>query len=481
MTVILGGPTGRLRAAPVLLLVAAVGAAVVLVAPGGWAAADPAPTATASTRAVPASAWSEGPRTALRRLSTSPATVKARSTTRSRTSPSLRSRPVASALAVGSTVQAWGRLRTNQGRRVVGLRLTEYVGGRAVQTRSDAARVGAGRWFRAATSLRVSHPDSQVRLKVFVRGVTRRAAVVASGVTVRVLPVEPTPTPTTPTEPEPSQPSQPTPTEPSPSDPVQPAGTCGTYVPSRAGTPVLDENFDGSSLDPTRWRVRDKTYLNHDAAWITKDNVSVAGGMLSIAGRYIGDSAPAYSAPNGTTVKSRRWTTGYVDTIGRLSQKYGYFEARIRSPHAGERTRGLWPAFWLRGDGVAGEIDVFEGYGTTTADKAKYAPEEHAEWTAWEDTMAGSAKGRAHGRTRLTDPAGWHTYGVRWDPGCLEYFVDGRSVGVTRASFLAGPTFDGPFHVRINLQIGNSYWGWPDPAQTVTSSRLDVDWVRIYR
>ena len=63
------------------------------------------------------------------------------------------------------------------------------------------------------------------------------------------------------------------------------------------------------------------------------------------------------------TASPATYTSARLKTLGRFSQRYGRFEARIRLPGG----QGIWPAFWMLGDDIesarwpaCGEIDVME-------------------------------------------------------------------------------------------------------------------------
>jgi hypothetical protein len=104
--------------------------------------------------------------------------------------------------------------------------------------------------------------------------------------------------------------------------------------------------------------------------------------------------------------------------------------------------------------------------------------------------MTGIEKLNTHGRANVgTDKIwqGWHTFGVNWSPGCMRYLYDGRTVGLvdfdapTTKPYFRGPTFDDTFHIRLNMQVGSSYWGWSDPLHTRPEFHYKVDWVRVHQ
>jgi beta-glucanase (GH16 family) len=249
------------------------------------------------------------------------------------------------------------------------------------------------------------------------------------------------------------------------------------------GEPTWSEEFDGAGrgragLDPQRWTVRDATTLSFDQARIRADNVSVADGTLRITARD-----DAAGDPSGL----RPVTTGYVDTIGHFSQRYGRWEVRARLPVAPGESRGLWPAFWLRADDLPGEIDVVEAWGTPAARPRDDMASQYA-WTVHEDTNAPRGYRRVGGWGSAAGPLAddFHVFAVDWVPGCLRFSLDGRTTGhvdLDREPRLAA-ALDDEMNIRLNLQVGGRYWGRLDPEQpgsTRLPATLEVDHVRVYR
>jgi beta-glucanase (GH16 family) len=380
--------------------------------------------------------------------------------------------------AAGSTVKATARLRTSQPHRRLTLRIQEIKGGKVVASRAKTVKPSSRGWRQVAVSLRTTRPGSRIRLLVQAKNIKgthrlRLAALKVTATTAATARVAAAPC-----------------EQIDYSDPTQ-------------GVRTFTENFDGTQIDRSTWRVRDNTYLNQDQAWITKDAVSVHDGYLDITGRQL-PAADWRDNPNALYLRNviRDYSTGYIDTIDsagygnaagdRFGQKYGHFEIRAWVPSESTMSRGIWPAFWLRADHQAGEIDPMESYGGPTI--RTFDPSSSYEWNSWGDTAQGSqtgivkqmTQGRADvGKDKIWQ--GWHTFGVNWSPGCLRYLYDGRTVGLvdfsapTTKSYFRGPTFDDTFHIRLNMQIGSNYWGWADPAHTRPAFSYKVDWVRVYQ
>ena len=112
---------------------------------------------------------------------------------------------------------------------------------------------------------------------------------------------------------------------------------------------------NGSSVDSSKWVLETGGggWGNNELEYYTKrpENVYLKDGNLIIKA-----VKEKYTGPDGVT---RPYTSARLKTLGKFSQAYGRFEARIKIP----RGQGIWPAFWMLGDDIekigwptAGEI-----------------------------------------------------------------------------------------------------------------------------
>ena len=184
--------------------------------------------------------------------------------------------------------------------------------------------------------------------------------------------------------------------------------------------------------------------------------------------------------PLGTTYTSAR-----LKTQGQFSFMYGRIEARIKLPES----QAMWPAFWLLGNNIAtlswpacGELDVMEHIdGSNPPPYAGGTPAGH-DWV--QSSIHGT---NLNGGTPFTETgfsaAAWHTYGMIWTKGQIQFYVDDpSSVYETFTSTSQGGTwpFDqGPQFVILNLAVGGSWPGNVD-GTTVFPGDMQVDYVRIY-
>ncbi|HEY5784397.1 MAG TPA: glycoside hydrolase family 16 protein [Microlunatus sp.] len=245
--------------------------------------------------------------------------------------------------------------------------------------------------------------------------------------------------------------------------------TDSTPPSSGASRVVLDENFDGDTLNSSRWNTChwwDKggctIASNNELEWYRPEQVSVDGGSLRLT------AAPnRYDASDGNTYDftSGMVTTGPTpdDDDAKVAITYGTVEARFKAP-AG---RGLWPAIWLLPASKESrpEIDLLEMIGQ---DPSELILHFHPE-----DRDADSPSKRV----RVADPdlAGdWHTVGLVWTPGKLVYTLDGEPVWTVTGDQVPSE----PMYLVMNLAVGGAYPGPPD-SSTPFPATFEIDYVRM--
>lgn len=254
------------------------------------------------------------------------------------------------------------------------------------------------------------------------------------------------------------------------------------------GNPAFSDDFDDASLP--KWNVRDNWRLNQDKAVTSKQNVEVSDGRLTIRTKRL--------AKADVRDASRRYSSGYLDTVGKFSQKYGRFEVRAKLPTVKNNSRGVWPAFWLRpdgGQGNEGEIDVFEAYGTPDQGNADVDPYGRSEATAhvYQPSRHGGLQA-PEGRKKKNawtpqsinlNDGKFHTWAAEWTPGRIAFFIDGRKYHEVTKETWGSATWNkffttDKFNIRLNVQVGSPYWGLPEPGKTADSTEFVVDYVRAW-
>lgn len=187
------------------------------------------------------------------------------------------------------------------------------------------------------------------------------------------------------------------------------------------------------------------------------------------------------------------YTSARLKSQGLFSFLYGRIEARMKLPES----QGMWPAFWLLGNSIAkvnwptcGELDVMEHINGSNPPPYQGAPAPGYDWIAGSVHFGPSGNAEVNGTQQYHAAgflgSGWHTYGMIWSKGEIQYYVDDPSniyaTFKSTDSQLSGGTwpFDqGPEFIILNLAVGGDWPGSPD-ATTVFPADMSVDYVRIY-
>jgi beta-glucanase (GH16 family) len=184
-----------------------------------------------------------------------------------------------------------------------------------------------------------------------------------------------------------------------------------------------------------------------------------------------------------------KWTSGRITTKGLKSFQFGRVEARMKLPVGA----GLWPAFWMMGAKFpdvkwpfCGAVDLVEnvpasaasnGLGPTRVRATLHGPRYSGGNGLWRDfELPNGAR---------IDDWGFHTYGVIWSPGMMQFYVDNPAnvFFVRNSSEIPEKSqwvFDQPFFLIMNLAVGGDWPGNPDTT-TPNPAEVVVDYVRVYR
>ena len=107
---------------------------------------------------------------------------------------------------------------------------------------------------------------------------------------------------------------------------------------------TLAEEFDGEAVDESRWNVRASNYWDKRTHF-SRDNVVLGGGLARL--HYEKKTGFQNDDPDDkSAVQNSPYACGILTSYGKWTQRYGYFEARMKLP----RAPGLWPAFWTMPD-----------------------------------------------------------------------------------------------------------------------------------
>ena len=261
-------------------------------------------------------------------------------------------------------------------------------------------------------------------------------------------------------------------------------GHAPSLLPDGDFTLVWSDEFDGDTLDRTKWDYRLSMMGERWPAWVDR-------------GVHLQDSCAVFTltTEDGRPV-SAQLQTGYnfMDepvtppksegqhlrwSIGKLRRslylhRYGYYECRCRL----QQKPGWWSAFWMQSPVIgcspdpaeAGiEQDIMESFRPGTCSQ-------HANHFGGYGVDHGcviSGKGRED-----LDPAAFHTFGLLWTPRGYTYYIDGEEDGHTEAPVSHRPEF-----ILISTEVN----GYRQESHTPTAEAyaavgdtFAVDHVRVF-
>lgn len=158
-----------------------------------------------------------------------------------------------------------------------------------------------------------------------------------------------------------------------------------------------------------------------------------------------------------------QYTSGLITTQQSFQQTYGYFEMSAKLPQG----QGFWPAFWLLPAGGWGppEIDVMEMLGNNPS----------TIYTTAHSTASGQLQSASFASNVADTSAGFHRYGVDWEPDQITWYFDGQRIAQT-----ATPAdMHSPMYMLANLAVGGNWPGSPD-ATTAFPANMQIDYIRAY-
>jgi beta-glucanase (GH16 family) len=202
----------------------------------------------------------------------------------------------------------------------------------------------------------------------------------------------------------------------------------------------------------------------------------------------------AYVAPGGglnivaMQPSAGTYTSARMKTQGLFSFQYGRIEAKLWIPES----QGMWPAFWLLGNNIStinwpgcGELDIMEHIdgANTPFGGAGGGAAPGRDWT--QSSIHGTG---LNGGTPINingfSAAAWHTYGMIWKKGQIQFYVDDptqpyETFTTSNPGVGTWPFDQGPQFILLNLAVGGSWPGNPD-GTTVFPGQYQVGYVRIY-
>ncbi len=272
---------------------------------------------------------------------------------------------------------------------------------------------------------------------------------------------------------------------------------------------TFGEEFTSSALDPTKWRRGDyekadgyyRDFNSKSTAFYIpelaflrdgklvlqavkrKTNVVIVSGTDKRKGTFVRGATEDtfYSTwdlqrtlvhqSGAITTAGDRW--GMVGPAGAApthSFRYGFFEASIQVP----KGKGYWPAFWTKEVTNANddELDALE-----IVDPAARHVAHHLHWGPKDSRNDWTGVPGIGWPSGVDLSAGFHTYGVNWQPDRIDWYFDGKIVQSCTDKAKIPQSYQ---YLIVNLAIGGDWPGYPD-ASTVFPAEMQIDWIRVWQ
>lgn len=170
------------------------------------------------------------------------------------------------------------------------------------------------------------------------------------------------------------------------------------------------------------------------------------------------------------------FTSARIKTQGLFEQKYGRFEARLKTPTG----PGMWPAFWMLGSNInqvswpeCGEIDIMEQKGNepNITHGSLHGP----------GYSGGNSITKSYALMDGRFDTKFHVYAVEWGEDFIDFYVDNFLYKrVTPTDVKGRWVYNTPFFIILNIAVGGNFVGFPTTGTPFPQS-MTVDYVRVYK
>jgi beta-glucanase (GH16 family) len=243
---------------------------------------------------------------------------------------------------------------------------------------------------------------------------------------------------------------------------------------------TLDESFDGGAIDPKRWNIyTEKEWHLGANTHYSKNNVIVKDGKLALRvekmrGHH--NDNPDYLTND--------YATGYADTFGKWTQRYGYFEIRVKLQTA----PSMFPAFWLMPDRG---INTPNGQWGKSAERTStkdggmefdimetlsiWGPYRHDFGMHWDGYMKYHKSNGMFNAYVQPDKDGFITVGMLWTPGVVVMYDNGKEAARWESPRVASTQE----YILLTALTGGWESEMMDDAQLPAD--LVIDYIRVWQ
>jgi beta-glucanase (GH16 family) len=268
------------------------------------------------------------------------------------------------------------------------------------------------------------------------------------------------------------------------------------------GKLLWSEEFNGASLDSTLWSTFDGNgcqiglcgYGNQELEYYSPNNLGIVNVPFEPGTRALAIAA------RREVVGSNQFTSGKIDSAGKVQVKYGMIEIRAATPSVGV---GLWPALWMLGTSPQawprkGEVDIMEQGGRQPAGLPSVSPDQFV----GSNVITYNDAACVPGNESCAASTAWQTknwvtptrslanrfvlYRLYWTDTQIRFTMvdNGRELDMYKApiSTVGSPALQAPFYLLMNLAVGGNFTPAATPAQITAPlpATMYVDYVRVY-
>lgn len=266
-------------------------------------------------------------------------------------------------------------------------------------------------------------------------------------------------------------------------------------------TQVFSDDFPGSSIDATKWKVFDDWDQYGHVECYRAGNTTVSGGNLAMNLKYEHyQCMPCTLQPGG--FQDHYWTSSMVELKSAYNFKYGYMEARVNIPYLADSR--LWPAFWTAlKNGLAGpyssrsEIQVFEQLQVINPTGNEVYQDDNilgANVIFNYGTTSPCTTATIQPQAQLplsSSYTGWHTYAVEWSAKAITWYFDGSVIwkidnpapgsydgsSCDYVNYYNNGHYGGGAHDLIKIILDLAYQG----SDNTINQTMYVDYVKVYQ
>lgn len=256
---------------------------------------------------------------------------------------------------------------------------------------------------------------------------------------------------------------------------------------------VWSEEFNGDSLDRSRWEYETGFVRNKEMQYYTKErsqNVRLEDGLLVIEGRKERMKNRIYNPNSPNWIRNREYahyTSGSIHTRGKVQFQYGRIEVRAKMP----KGKGMWPAIWTLGVNLpkvgwphCGEIDIMEYVGkqwNVIHANVHFDDPKMRDFKLKNNKDAHKKGVSAQFRSSNLSKE-FHLYSVEWEEQKIRFFVNDQQYAefnIDDAGIGGDNPFRKPHYLLLNLALGGSWGGNIEDA--ALPQKYLVDYVRYYK